>query len=112
MGAIIPAEFIINKIVVHATKTCDRLLFLDINAIIYCALFENVRYLSVLGIIDEEMNYTWNLARFAAIDVIGIFISKSEIITYMTFQTHWPGRGSKTALLTGRITRACEALTT
>jgi len=86
--AIIPSDFIINWIVVQATKTCDRLLYLDINAIVYCSLFENVRYLSVLGLIDKEMDYTMKLAEFAAIDILCIFISKSEILTYINFHTH------------------------
>jgi len=110
--AIIPADFMLNKIVVEATKTCDRLLFLDINAIIYCALFENVRYQSVLGLIDEEMDYTLKLAEFAAIDVLCIFISKSEILTYINFHTQWFGKESKTWLLAGRVTRACVTITT
>jgi len=110
--AIIPADFIINWIVVLATKTCDRLLYLDINAIFYCALFENVRYLSVLGLIDEEMDYTLKLAEFAAIDILCIFISKSEILTYINFHTNWCGKESRTWLLAGRVTRACVTLTT
>jgi len=110
--AIIPADFIINRIAVEVTKSCDRLLYLDINAIIYCALFENVRYLSVLGLIDEEMDYTVKLAEFAAIDILCIFISKSEILTYINFHSNWCGKESKTWLLAGRVTRACVTVTT
>jgi len=110
--AIIPTDLIMNMIVVWATKTCDCLSYLQVNAMIYCALFENVRYLSMLGIIDDEMDYTINLAKFAAIDVLCIFISKSEIVSYINFHTQWCGQESKTWLLAGRITRSCVNVTT
>jgi len=53
--AITPADYIINTLVVLATKTCDRILYLQSSAIVYCAIFENIRYLSLSGIIEEEM---------------------------------------------------------
>jgi len=109
---IIPADFILHIIVVEASKTYDCLSYLQVNAIIYCALFENVRYLSVLGIIGEEMDYTLSFVRFAAVDVLCIFISKSEIVTYINLHTLKLWRVSKTSLLVGRITRACATATT
>jgi len=105
-------DFIINWIVSEATKTRDRLFYLEVNAIIYCSLFENVRYLSLLEVINEEMGYTLQLAVFAAVDVLCIFISKSEILTFIWFNSNWLEKASRTWLLASRVTRACVTVTT
>lgn len=110
--AFIPADFLMNKLVVMATMTRDRLLYLQITAMIYCALLESVRFLSVLGIIDEEMGYTWNFAKFAAVDLFCTFLSKSEIAYFINNNSDFLGKFSNTKLLVARITRACVNVTT
>jgi hypothetical protein len=109
--ALIPCDFIFKELVAKAEKKCDRILYLQMTAMIYCSILESVRYLSLLGVLEEEKGYTLEVAKFAAIDFMCIFISKSEIISYIKTQTNWLGKASKTWLLAARITRACVTLT-
>jgi hypothetical protein len=109
---IIPSDFIMIVLVVKAANTCDCILYLQMSAIIYCCLFEGVRYLSLLGTIEEEMGYSWKLANFAAVDFLCIFICKSEILSYIKIHANCFGKASKTWLLAARIKMACVNVTT
>jgi hypothetical protein len=109
---IIPSDFIMIELVARAAQSFDCMLYLQMSAIIYSTLFESVRYLSLLGIIEEEMGISLRLARFAAVDLLCIFICKSEILTYIKMNTNCLGKASKTWLLYARIKIACMNVTT
>jgi len=111
LWTLLPADYLLIKMVVHATKTFDRLVFLQVAAISYCCLIENLRFLSLYGIIKEEVYWTWNLVYFLVSDIICCFISKSEILHSLKRKLGCSKTTSQTKLLASRITRACVNLT-
>jgi len=111
LWTLVPADYLIIKMVVHATKTFDRLVFLQVAAISYCCLVENLRFLSLYGIIKEEVHWTWNLTYFWVSDLICCFLSKSEFLHSLKWKMGFSKSISQTRLLASRITRACVNLT-
>jgi len=108
---LIPADYILIKIVVRTTKYFERLVFLQVAAISYCCLIENLRFLSLYGMIKEEVHLTWNFAYFWVSDLICCFISKSEILHSIKKKLGCSKTTSQIRLLASRITRACANLT-
>jgi len=111
----IPADILLNYLAVSATKTCDRLSFLHVSSLTYCAVFESYRFLSLISIVKQESRYewlnSWNLRRFVLVDYLCIFIAKSEIIYFVNKQTSILWAFSETQLLAARVTRGCVNLT-
>jgi len=116
----IPTDILINKLAVLATKTCDRLSFLQVSSLYYCAIFEDYRFLSLLSIVKQEYSKcglkfwkSWNLKRFFFLDFLCIFIMKSEIIYFIKKNTeHIFSAQSKTEVLSARVTRGCVNVAT
>lgn len=115
LWTIIPADYFLTKMAANATKTCDRLVFLKVSAIIYCCVFETIRFLSLYGIVEEQegqVNFSWYLSYFWISDVLCTFISKSELVYCVKWKLGlYTNTPSETRLLACRITRACVNVT-
>jgi len=106
----IPADRLLTTLIVHATKTRDRLSFLQVASIWYCSLFESYRFLSVVSVAKQESQWTNTLIRFCIVDFLCTVVLKSEILLYIRKKT-WCIGFSETHRLQNRITRGCANVT-
>jgi len=105
----VPADLLLTRLAVHATKTCDRLGFLQAHSILYCCMFESYRFMCLVFMVYQEKQWTFTLGRFCVLDFFCSVIMKGEVPQYIKKKVL--GTSSLTHQVAERVNRGCVNVT-